>query len=111
MINSAVVMNLSKCGGVCHSDCPHYAIGRICPADATYPEPVICGVDTICKGLDTYIEGANFETNKGFCTVHVVDLKTGITRLFGVAYKRRKADKGVMLNFCPFCGNKPGTFI
>lgn len=99
-------MDLSKCGGVCHSDCQHYAIGEECPPEATY----FCGTDSICNALDSLIEGANFETSKGFCTVHVINTSSDKIRLFGVAYKRRKADKGVMLNFCPFCGQKPGTF-
>lgn len=72
--------------------------------------PVLCGPDSICNALDSRIEGANYETTKGFCSVHVINTKTGKTRFFGVAYKERKADKGVMLNYCPFCGQKPGTF-
>lgn len=103
-------MDLSKCGGVCHSDCQHYGIGKVCPTDATYETHPLCGPDSVCNALDSRIEGANYETSKGFCTMHVINTKTGTTRFFGVAYKQRKADKGVMLNFCPFCGQKPGTF-
>lgn len=70
----------------------------------------VCGANTICKALESLVEGANFETSKGFCTVHVVNIATNKTRLFGVGYKTRKTDKGVMLNYCPFCGQHPGEF-
>lgn len=32
-------MDLSKCGGICHSNCRHYSIGKDCPTDATYTQP------------------------------------------------------------------------
>lgn len=70
----------------------------------------VCGPDSICNALDKFVEGANYETNKGFCTVHVINFKEGTTHLFGVAYKIKKRDKGVMLNYCPFCGGQPGEF-
>ena len=69
-----------------------------------------CSTESLCIPLGMYVEGEQFEISKGFCTVRVINLVTGNTRLFGVAYKRRKSDKGVMLNFCPFCGQKPGIF-
>jgi hypothetical protein len=33
-----------------------------------------------------------------------------ITHLVGVSYKTGVKDKGVMLNFCPFCGEKIDWF-
>lgn len=78
--------------------------------DPVHVKPEPCSVDNICPALDSRIEGANFETSKGFCTIHLVNTTTGTTRFFGVAYKERKADKGVMLNYCPFCGQHPGEF-
>lgn len=85
-----------------------------CKAATDQVEPVVipepCGPDNICPALESRIEGANFETSKGFCTVHVINFNTGNTQFFGVAYKERKSDKGVMINYCPFCGQKPGIF-
>lgn len=69
-----------------------------------------CNSETTCKALDSVIEGTNFETGKGFCTVHLINFKTGKTDFFGVSYKKKRSDNGVMLNYCPFCGGHPGTF-
>ena len=35
-------MDLSKCGGICRSDCKHYGIGVECPSETTYEAREIC---------------------------------------------------------------------
>lgn len=44
------------------------------------------------------------ETGGGLYQVEVVNKNTLAWRLLGVRYKTHTRDRGVMLNFCPFCG-------
>lgn len=69
-----------------------------------------CNGDTICKHLEERIGGAQFEVSKGLASLFTINKVTGKTSLFAVLYKTAKKDKGLALNYCPFCGGKPGTF-
>jgi hypothetical protein len=60
-----------------------------------------CSLSNYCSTLISKIENAN---NKGFVLLKVTNANTGKERLLGVAYKTTVKDPGVMLNFCPFCG-------
>lgn len=64
-----------------------------------------CSREAFCKALDDRIEGTN-EKRKGFQSVEVVNLAEVKTETIGVAYRLSAKDKGLMLNFCPFCGEK-----
>lgn len=41
---------------------------------------------------------------KGFSATQVINLKTSKTRSIGIKYKTSAKDRGLMLNFCPWCG-------
>ena len=47
---------------------------------------------------------------KGFKALHTVSRDSNVTRFLGVAYKLSAKDKGLLLNWCPFCGGQPGYF-
>jgi len=53
------------------------------------------------------LEGAD-ENRRGFNGVSTINIKTGIFRYIGVRYCKtsKRMDRGIMLNFCPFCGEK-----
>ena len=40
----------------------------------------------------------------GFENVNLLNLKTGIMRNIGLRYRLSGKDRGLMLNFCPWCG-------
>jgi hypothetical protein len=46
------------------------------------------------------------DSRRGFSGVTTINLKTGTCRYIGVRYCKsgKGKDRGVMLNFCPFCG-------
>lgn len=41
---------------------------------------------------------------RGFDRVTAINIKDGTMRLIGVRYCETPKDKGIMLNFCPWCG-------
>ena len=53
-----------------------------------------------CPGLERVFTEAN---RKGINPVVTTKL-SGSVQVIGVAYKTKESDRGVMLNFCPFCG-------
>ena len=67
-----------------------------------------CDRDGCCSFLSSRIE----DHGKGFHSINTINIKDfsrpAIFR--GVAYKTSAKDKGLMLNFCPFCGGQPGDF-
>lgn len=71
----------------------------------------ICRPGKRCSVLEGFIEGANYETTKGFCEVRTIDGLNQKIKVFGIAYKARKKDKGLILNFCPWCGEKLGISL
>ncbi len=64
----------------------------------------ICGEEAVC----THLAARVTDHGKGFVAIRTAG-KAGI-RLLGVAYKADTKDKGLLLNWCPFCGGKPGYF-
>lgn len=70
-----------------------------------------CDEDGCCEFLLSRLEEFH---KRGFVAIHVLkmDGKVGHakTNFRGVAYKQTAKDRGIMLNWCPFCGGHPGTF-
>jgi hypothetical protein len=62
-----------------------------------------CSLSNWCSTLNSKIENAN---HKGFVLLRAMNADTGKERLLGIAYKTSVTDSGVMLNFCPFCGER-----
>lgn len=65
-----------------------------------------CDQDGCCEHLAKRIT----DKNRGFRAVHAVKLDGKPSRFVGVAYKMNADDRGLMLNWCPFCGGEPGDF-
>lgn len=55
---------------------------------------------------DALCDTATSTATKGFVKIDVHNMKTGESRVLGIAYKKSPRDVGMMLNFCPFCGAK-----
>ena len=45
----------------------------------------------------------------GLHTVVTINVNTGVNTFRGVAYKVAAKDNGLLINFCPFCGKRPGV--
>jgi hypothetical protein len=60
----------------------------------------ICNEHNICENLKSRL----VDRGRGFYP------KEASVELLGVAYKETKKDKGLMVNYCPWCGRTPGTF-
>jgi len=59
-----------------------------------------CNEKNICENLKTRL----VNKGRGFY------LKEAAGQLLGVAYKKTKKDKGLMVNYCPWCGGTAGAF-
>jgi hypothetical protein len=64
-----------------------------------------CADKLHCSAMEELLFHAGPD-RKGFNAVNVIDIKNGEMRYIGVRYcaTSKRSDKGVMLNFCPFCG-------
>lgn len=71
--------------------------------------PKKCGADSVCSSLASRLNDP-YTRQKGFRSQHTVNLKTDEERFLGVSYHTSAGDKGLMLNYCPFCGGQPGYF-
>lgn len=62
-----------------------------------------CTKKKFCRFLD---ERLNPEANhgKGLTVVLVFNMRTGGSRVAGVMYKTKEADRGLVLHYCPWCG-------
>jgi hypothetical protein len=62
-----------------------------------------------CRGIktcETLTETFTQPNRKGINLVRSFNFKTGRIRFIGVAFKKTERDKGMFMNFCPFCGGK-----
>lgn len=66
-----------------------------------------CTKEAFCDALQERIGDYH---SKGIVPVDVVDHKEHKIKRIGVAYKRNRTDKGIMLNYCPWCGKFIGNF-
>lgn len=62
-----------------------------------------CGNERPCKTLSDRLEVSG-HSGKGFQAVEVVNFRTGQTQIIGIQYKTHYKDRGIMLNYCPWCG-------
>jgi len=56
-----------------------------------------------CKPLADRLEMVNARA-KGLSEFELTTLATGESRVVGVVFKRYASDRGLLLNFCPWCG-------
>jgi len=66
-----------------------------------------CSKTKMCNALASRVEEVNAH-KKGLVPICTINLKTGVSRFRGVAYKTTANDNGIMLNVCPFCCEAPG---
>lgn len=57
-----------------------------------------------CKIMDEKLAPEANSESSGFTVVVVTNFKTLKRRTVGVAFKDRRFDKGIFVNFCPWCG-------
>lgn len=62
----------------------------------------LCDREGMCWALCERVNGY------GLSDQTLYHLKTGKHSFAGVVQHLNKRDKGVFINFCPFCGGKPG---
>lgn len=63
-----------------------------------------CSRQGWCRRLDERLAPEANAHAKGLTTVVVTTLSTGEDRCIGIAYKLDARDNGMMVNFCPWCG-------
>lgn len=64
-----------------------------------------CNESECCKPL-----AERLGDGKGFNALFTFNDDEKKQRFLGVAYKRSAKDRGLLLNWCPFCGGTPGYF-
>jgi hypothetical protein len=67
-----------------------------------------CNVSRLCSHLESRLSDRG--VRKGFVSVTTTNSKTADVTWRGVVFVMDKTDRGMVLNFCPFCGGKPGTW-
>lgn len=65
-----------------------------------------CSKKEWCLSMERALEPLANSHKKGFSTLVITHLPTGKTRVAGVVYKKAPNDRGIMLNLCPWCGEK-----
>lgn len=66
-----------------------------------------CANGTHCDAMsDALAESVKVTGKRGLNGVDTINIKAGTMKYIGVRYcaTSKQSDKGVMLNFCPFCG-------
>lgn len=64
---------------------------------------VRCDRDRFCETMTRAIDNTNGKGG-GLEAFEVVNMRTLKTRLVGIRYRTCKSDRGVLINFCPWCG-------
>lgn len=68
-----------------------------------------CGPDGLCKWM---FDRAAVGQPKGFRHLYTIKLSAQTMNAAatwrGISYHMSTRDRGVLVNFCPFCGGKPG---
>jgi hypothetical protein len=68
-----------------------------------------CGKDMFCKQMAKRIKPPG-EGGYGLFTFVLMDWDKIKERTVGVIYKETARDRGLVLNYCPFCGEKIDWF-
>ena len=74
-------------------------------------KPTPCTRDQLCWVLRDRV----VMHGRGLRRIEGLDLNSKVghptTKLLGVAYAASAKDRGLLLNFCPWCGGKPGEMV
>lgn len=71
----------------------------------TVERRVRCDGGEHCQIMNEMLDVAD-DNRRGFSGVTTLNIKESVMRYIGVRYCKtaKRSDKGIMLNFCPFCG-------
>jgi hypothetical protein len=67
------------------------------------PGPVKCSKKGWCSPLDTMATDLNERRGGGLCEAVMLNFKDE-GRVYKMMYRRSAKDRGLFLNFCPWCG-------
>lgn len=67
-----------------------------------------CNVSGLCAHLEERLSDPG--VRRGFVSVTTINSKSIGGTWRGVVFKTDAKDRGMVLNFCPFCGGKPGPW-
>ncbi len=60
-----------------------------------------CSRTTLCQAM---LSRADYGSRRGLRLITVLNLKTHKERFGGICHHLNAQDKGLMVNFCPWCG-------
>lgn len=60
---------------------------------------------SFCEAMKKYCQTVN-DSAKGLVALGLANLAVGKIRVAGVIYKERPSSSGILLNFCPWCGQE-----
>jgi len=67
----------------------------------------LCNADGLCEFMKDRVCGSYPERKKGFLLLQVLNVKLNEIVSTGVVYKATPQDKGLVVNYCPWCGGRP----
>lgn len=62
-----------------------------------------CSPEGFCDALDDRLNDDN-SSRKGMSALILLNTNTGTSRTAGVVWKKDSKDRGLLFNFCPWCG-------
>jgi hypothetical protein len=67
---------------------------------------IVDGELTFCDSLEDKLPELANAHKKGLTQITTFKMKSGNYKNIGVCYKKDMHDRGSMINFCPWCGEK-----
>jgi len=63
----------------------------------------------LCDSLQERVQFGDDKYKKGFGALILTDMTTCFQYFAGVVYRKDAKDNGLVINFCPWCGEKLGS--
>lgn len=92
-------------------DPPEYVTEAKAMPARTEKTPKGCTEKAFCKSLNRVMNDEPNSRAKGFSLLQMIKMSTGKMSWPAVVYKMNAKDRGVCLNFCPFCGADLQPFL
>jgi hypothetical protein len=72
-----------------------------------------CGKTRWCSALDESLEPEENARAKGLATFVTTNFGTSPRKrtLYGITFKKAASDRGMILNYCPWCGVKFASIV
>jgi len=67
----------------------------------------LCNADGLCEFMEERLCGNYPEKKKGFLLIQVLNVALNEIVSDGVVYRATPQDKGLVVNYCPWCGGRP----